>query len=374
MGMALLASGCASTGNDPADAQRQGPPQGSSETNAGRWGMPAEENQHEATWMSWPSRRDVWGATLPGVQDTIADLAVAIAAFEPVRMLARRAELRRVRRMLGGTDIEVIEGPVDDLWARDTLPCFVVAVDPDDEAPLAAGRFRFNGWGGKQVHDGDTRLAALVAKHLGIPLIDSGLTGEGGGLEVDGQGTVLAARSSWVNTNRNAGRPEDEIGRRIIKLLGAKRIVWVDGLAGEDITDGHIDTLARFAKPGLIVLDRPAFDDPGEVWFDTSVETKNALAAVDARGGGPFEFAELVQPASPRGRGKDFLSSYVNYYVCNGAVLAPSFGDPRADQAAAETLRALYPGREIVQVDIDPIAAGGGGIHCATQQQPAAVS
>jgi agmatine deiminase len=333
--------------------------------------MPAEEDSHEATWMSWPSRNDVWGEALPDVQDAIADLAVAIATFEPVRMLARRAELRRVRRMVGDADIDVIEGPVDDLWARDSLPCFLVATGPDDEAPLAAGRFRFNGWGGKQVHDGDTRLAALVAKHLGIPMIDSGLTGEGGGLEVDGQGTVLAARSSWVNKNRNPGLSEAEIGRRIVGLLGAERIVWVDGLAGEDITDSHIDTLARFSKPGLIVLDRPAFDDPGEVWFDTSVKTKNALAAVDVRGGGPFDFAELVQPTSPRGKGTDFLSSYVNYYVCNGAVITPSFGDRKADQAAAETLRTLYPGREIVQVDIDPIAAGGGGIHCATQQQPA---
>ncbi len=336
--------------------------------------MPAEEDRHDATWMSWPSRKDVWGTALPDVQNAIADLAVAIATFEPVKMFARRAEVERARRIVGDVDVEVIEGPVDDLWARDSLPCLLVATDPDDEAPLAAGRLRFNGWGGKQVHDGDARLAALVAEHLGIPLIDSGLTGEGGGLEVDGQGTVLAARSSWVNRNRNAGLSEGAIGRRIVELLGAKRIVWVDGLAGEDITDGHIDTLARFAKPGLIVLDRPAFEDPGEVWFDTSVETKVALAAVDTRGGGPFEFAELVQPTSPRGKGTDFLSSYVNYYVCNGAVIAPSFGDRGADQAAAETLRTLYPGREIVQVDIDPIASGGGGIHCATQQQPAIAS
>ena len=370
--MALLAGGCASGGGDPTDVKAQDPTT-ARVTNAGRWRMPAEEGRHEATWMSWPSRKDVWGTALPEVQNAIADLAVTIAAFEPVRMLARRAEIERARRIVGDVDIEVIEGPVDDLWARDSLPCLLVATDPNDEAPLAAARLRFNGWGGKQVHDGDTRLAALVAEHLSIPLIDSGLTGEGGGLEVDGEGTVLAARSSWVNKNRNAGLSEDKIGRRIIELLGAKRIVWVDGLAGEDITDGHIDTLARFANPGLIVLDRPAFEDPGEVWFDTSVETKVALAAVDARGGGPFEFAELVQPSSPRGQGKDFLSSYVNYYVCNNAVIAPSFGDREADRAAAGTLRTLYPGREVVQIDIDPIASGGGGIHCATQQQPATI-
>ncbi len=365
--LAFALTGCGSNGEAPPPAGAAG---GGTTVNGGRWAMPAEEELHDATWMCWPSRREVWGRDLADVQAAIVRIAVAIARREPVRMLARPAEVDRVRALLADADARVIAAPVDDLWARDTLPSFLVANDPADEVPLAAARVRFNGWGGKQLHGGDVRLAGLVAGHLGVPLIDSGLTGEGGGLENDGAGTILAARSSWVNDNRNPGVSEDEIARRLADLLGADRVVWVDGLAGADITDGHIDTLARFAGPGRIVLGRPAYTEPGEQWFDLSVATEDALAETLTTDGRPYRFTSLVEPEEPRGTGDAFLSSYVNYYVCNGAVIAPAFGDGDADRAAAARLADLHPDREIVQVEIDAIAAGGGGIHCATQQQP----
>lgn len=332
--------------------------------------MPAEEAPHEATWMCWPSTRSIWGASLPAVQQAIADIATTIAGFEPVTMLVRGPELRRVGRRLADADVELIVAPVDDLWARDTLPSFLLANDPDDAQPLALARTRFNGWGSKQIHGGDAQLARVVSGQLGVPLLGGGLVGEGGGLEVDGEGTVLASRSSWVNDNRNPGLSEGEIGERLVDLLGAERLIWVDGLAGEDITDGHIDTLARFAQPDVVVLDAPAFEEPGDVWFDVSVATREDLSRARGARGARFELVPLVQPSQPRGRGDEFLSSYVNYYVCNGAVICPAFGDPEADAAAVEQLAALYPDREIVALDIDPVAAGGGGIHCATRQQP----
>ena len=247
---------------------------------------------------------------------------------------------------------------------------FLKAVDPADATPWAAGRVRFNGWGRKQLHAGDAQLAALVAEIVGVPLLDSGLTGEGGWLEVDGVGTVLAARSSWVNPNRNRGLSEAAIGAALLDVLGARRMVWVDGLAGEDITDGHIDTLARFADPATIVLERPASIEAGDVWSDVAVATEMELRAQRSAQGGPYELVALTQPVSHRGATDAFLSSYVNYYVCNGAVIGPRFGDVTADGAAAEVLSRLYPGREVVQIGIDPVAEGGGGIHCATQKQP----
>ena len=140
-------------------------------------------------------------------------------------------------------------------------------------------------------------------------------------------------------------------------------------MAWRERTDGHIDALARFASPGVIVLDEPSYTEPGETFYDLFVDTRRALSRVHAGPSGTPTLAYLREPEHPRGSGDDFLSSYVNYYVCNGAVIAPSFGDRPADTAAAEQLRSLYPGREIVQLNIDPIAAGG-GIHCATQQQP----
>ena len=297
-------------------------------------------------------------------------IATAIVAFEPVTMLARPDQVQAVQELLGA-EVEVLEATVDDLWARDTLPNFVVRTLEDGIAELAAGRVRFNGWGDKQIHEGDADLAATVAELLDIELIDSGIVGEGGGLEVDGAGTVLAAESSWVNDNRNPGLTRDEIEAELLALLGGERVVWVDGLAGEDITDGHIDTLARFADEQTIVVDRPASDEPGDPWTEVAARTHEQIRAARTADGDPYEVIEVVQPATPRGSGDSFLATYMNYYVCNGAVIAPEFGDADADASAREVLEGLFPDREIVQIDIDAIAAGGGGIHCATMQQPA---
>ncbi|MEM9465064.1 MAG: agmatine deiminase family protein [Actinomycetota bacterium] len=332
----------------------------------GRWWMPAEEDAHEVTWMCLPRRTDVWGRDLPAVQQTIADIAVTIAAFEPVRILVHPDDLGLARDLMG-SDVEQLEAPVDDLWARDTLPLFLV----DGSGGLAAGRVRFNGWGDKQVHAGDATLAGVVADILGVELVDPGVVGEGGGIEVDGEGSLLAARSSWVNDNRNPGWTEAEIGDTLVALLGAERMLWVDGIAGQDITDGHIDTLARFTEPGTLIHELPSYVEPGETWYDVAVDTEAALRRFRTLDGEPYELITLRQPAAPRGTGDEFLASYVNYYVCNGGVIIPEFGDEAADAAAAEQIGAAYPGREIVALDIDPVSAGGGGIHCATQQQPA---
>jgi len=338
--------------------------------NQGRWRMPAEETRHERTWMCWPSGHDIWGRALPDVQATIASIALSVAAFEPVSVLARPQQLRAARDRVGA-DVEVLEAPVDDLWARDTLPCFLVAKNPAAPRSLAAGRVRFNGWGDKQRHGGDRRLAGVVAEMLGIEVVDSGVVGEGGGLEIDGDGTVLAAESSWVNENRNPGRSRADIETALLDLLGADRFLWVDGLAGKDITDDHIDSQARFTDPATIVLDRPFIDAPDDVWSRTATKTRDRLGAARTRDAEPYTIVDLVQPERVRRNGADFLATYLNYYACNGAVIAPSFGDPMADDRARDTLAELFPGRRVVQLDIDAVAAGGGGIHCATQQQPA---
>lgn len=378
LGAALALAGC--SGSDDAGRTAAGSGGGAAsgdasdqaETAADRgWSMPGEEDPHERTWMCWPSSVEVWGADLPDVQDAIARVALAISGYEPVTMLARPAEVSAVQELLGD-DVEVVEAPVDDLWARDTLPALLVRDAPQGGGrELAAGRVRFNGWGDKQVHRGDARLAAVVARHLDIELIDSGVVGEGGGFEIDGAGTVMAAESSWVNDNRNPDLTKAQIEERLLGLLGADRLIWVDGLAGHDITDGHIDTLARFASPSTILVDRPAFpDDDTDPWVDVAARTKEQVARASTADGDAYEVVEIVQPAAPRGSGSSFLSTYMNYYVCNGAVIAPEFGDAAADAAAREVLADLFPEREVVQVDIDALAAGGGGIHCATQQQP----
>lgn len=237
--------------------------------------MPAEDSLHDQTWMCWPSSKAVWGSDLAAAQNAILEIALTIAEFEPVSMLARPTEVRSVRRLLKG--VTVIEAPVDDLWARDTLPNFLLRRRADGRLGLSASHARFNGWGGKQISSGDTQLAGLVAKRLGITLTDSGLTGEGGGIEIDGVGTVLAAASCWVNPNRNPGRTRTQIESAMLSMLGAKRMIWVDGLAGHDITDGHIDTLARFVNPTTILVDKPAFNDPADPWVKVAARTRQQV-------------------------------------------------------------------------------------------------
>jgi agmatine deiminase len=332
------------------------------------WMMPAEDEPHDRTWMCWPSSKSVWGADLTGVQNTIVDIASAIVEYEPVSMLARPAEVSKVRALLKG--VEVIEGTVDDLWARDSLPNFVTRRRADGTVELGAGHARFNGWGGKQISKGDTQLAGLVSKRLQIALLDCGLIGEGGGIETDGAGTILATESCWVNRNRNPRKSRAQIESALLAMLGGRRMLWVDGLAGRDITDGHIDTLARFVNPTTIVVDQPAFTDKSDPWVKVAARTRQQIDQSRTETGGRYKVVELVQPKEVRGNGDEFLSTYMNYYVCNGAVIAPRFGDQRADNAARKILQGLFPKREVVLLDIDPLAAGGGGIHCATQQQP----
>jgi agmatine deiminase len=318
--------------------------------------------------MCWPSSRDVWGPNLRGVQDAIIEIALTIAEFEPVSLLTRTTETAAVRRLAKG--VEVIEAPVDDLWARDTLPNFLTRRRANGTIELGANHARFNGWGGKQISTGDTQLAGLVANRLGITLTESGLTGEGGGIEVDGTGTVLAAASCWVNPNRNPGRNRAQVEKSILGMLGGQRMIWVDGLAGHDITDGHIDTLARFVTPSTILVDKPAFDDPGDPWVTVAARTRQQVQQARTASGSRYKIVEIVQPTTVRGTGDDFLSTYMNYYLCNGGVIAPQFGDAKADAAARSVLERLFPDRDVVQLNIDALAAGGGGIHCATQQQP----
>ncbi len=148
-------------------------------------------------------------------------------------------------------------------------------------------------------------------------------------------------------------------------------MIWVDGLAGKDITDGHIDTLARFVDPSTIVVDKPAFNDPADPWVAVAERTKQQVQDARTKTGSPYRVVEITQPKRIRGTGNEFLSTYMNYYVCNGAVIAPEFGDRAADAAARKVLAGLFPKREIVLRNIDALAAGGGGIHCATQHQPA---
>ena len=328
--------------------------------------LPEETEPHERTFMQWPVNPKVYDDPefLALLQQTIADVANAIGAFEPVVMLMDKAHANSARKLLGRA-VEIWDVPTDDLWARDSGPAFVV----DGKGGLALTQFNFNGWGGKQIHENDGRIAARVAKRLGLPVFDNGLVGEAGGVEQDGDGTLIAHASCWVNPNRNAGSAA-EVEALLLDALGAEKTIWAPGVVGADITDYHIDALARFVKPGQVVIQMLEELDPADPWSRSAFETRDILAAATDAKGRKLELVTLPEPVDIRVDAADFVSSYVNYYVCNGAVICAEFGDRQVDAEAARILAGLYPGREVVALNVDAIGEVGGGIHCATHEQP----
>jgi len=329
--------------------------------------LPEESARHERTFMQWPVNRAVhpYQAFLDPLQQSIADVANTIAEFEPVVMLMDEPHAPAARRKLSAT-VEVWDIPTDDLWCRDSGPVFVVTEAGD----LALTHLNFNGWGNKQVHGNDGQVARRVAERLGLPLFDNGLVGEAGGVESDGDGTLIAHESSWVNPNRNRGT-RAEVEGLLQQALGAEKTIWAPGVRGADITDYHIDSLARFTRPGHVIIQMPEKPDPSDPWSAAAMKTYDILASsTDARGR-KLELTVLPEPYDIRVTTADFVASYVNYYVCNGAVIAAQFGDRAADAEAEAALARLHPGREVVMLNVDPIGEVGGGIHCATQQQPA---
>ncbi|MGW2041767.1 agmatine deiminase family protein [Streptomyces virginiae] len=337
--------------------------------------MPEESERHLRTYMAWPALTAVWEDRLDAVRGDIADVAYEISRFEPVVMLARPGQAADARYRCGRGArhaIDVIEIANDDLWIRDFGPTFVVG-----PGAIAGVDTNFNGWGKTgttyaQPFANDAAAAGILLDEYGVGRIPAGFVGEGGSLETDGEGTLLATVSSLVNPNRNPGMSREQVEQAVKSALGIDKVIWVPGLAGQDITDCHIDCLARFTSPGRVILDRPGAGADRK-WVAVYEETKRVLeSATDARGR-RLAVTELPGPDRERirGKGAEFLSSYTNYYTVNGAVIAPQFGDGRADGLAYTILQAAYPDRQVVQVAIDNIAAGGGGIHCATQSHPA---
>ncbi|KUJ65897.1 peptidyl-arginine deiminase [Streptomyces albus subsp. albus] len=362
LGGALSACG-AQGGDRPATGSSGTSPVGS--VSAGGWRMPDEAHPHELTYMSWPTR-EIWASDIYGVRDDIAGIARAIAEFEPVALLANEQDAKAARRACG-SGVEVVPIPVDDLWMRDIGPTFVLGPQG-----IAGVDLNFNGWGNKQVHRRDSQVAREILHDERVKRIQAPITGEGGSIEIDGAGTLMATESSLVNANRNPGRSRDDIERALKNLFGVTTVIWVDGVRGHDITDYHIDALARFSEPGVVVMSTPDEHAPRDIWTDAYDQARKTLdKTVDARGK-RLEIVELPEPVDIGRRGKDFLASYVNYYVVNGGVVMPRFGDKRADSDAASIVRELYPGRKVVQVPVDTLGEGGGGIHCSTQQLPKA--
>ena len=333
--------------------------------------MPAEWSPHAATWMVWPHNQALWettwGVTLAQVQQDFARVAKAIARFEPVKMLVDPSAVASATALCG-PGIELIPQAVNDSWCRDSGPTFVC----HPQQGTAGVSWRFNAWGGKSAHDLDESLARRVLNHLGLECFGTPLSNEGGAIHVDGEGTLITTESVLLNPNRNPGVSKAEMEDIFTRLLGIKKTIWLPGdpdYVTGDMTDGHVDGVCAFARPGVLLVD--ATHDQRSVYAEVVRENRRALELSTDAQGRRFELIELYEATDAVDTEAEvFCASYTNFYIANGAIIMPAYGIA-ADQVAAEVLAQAFPGREIVPVQINHLAHGGGGVHCITQQQPA---
>ncbi|WP_394559295.1 agmatine/peptidylarginine deiminase [Aquipseudomonas alcaligenes] len=336
---------------------------------AGSWYMPDEHAPQERVILAFAASSAIWEDWAAPVNDCIALLAKTIAKYQPVTVLCRSNQLTQAKQKCGTTNIKFLTMPLDDVWVRDYGGCFVV----DGQGGRGLVDFNFNGWGGKQRSSNDTMVADTLSYELDASYVGSQLVGEGGGIEVDGHGTAIMTESCWVNSNRNPGMSKAQIEAELKANLGLRKIIWLPGIKGKDITDAHVDFYARFVKPGVVIANLD--NDPKSYDYAVTRTHLNILKAATDADGRKLVVHTLPPPLKKRSNvytqnNPDFAPGYINYLPINGAVIAPQFGDAAADKYCKDLLTQLYPGRVIVQVNIDPIAAGGGGIHCVTKNMP----
>ena len=347
--------------------------------------MPAEWAAHAGCWMIWPERADNWRLGGKPAQGAFVAVASAIARYEPVTMMVSAGQFANARAVLPES-VRVVEVSTNDSWARDVGCSFLLG--PGGE--LAGVDWPFNAWGGLKgglyfPWDLDDQVAAKMlgierARRFRAPVVV-----EGGAIHVDGEGTVLVAEQCVLNDNRNENPTRQEMERVLKDYLGASHVIWVgQGVPGDE-TDGHIDNLACFVKPGVVLLSW--CDDPADPHYAVSRDAEARLQAARDAAGRPLVVERIPMPtpmfysaeeaggvdatASGMNRraGERMAASYVNFYIANGAIIAPCFG-VETDGAARAVLARLFPARDIVMVPAREILLGGGNIHCITQQQP----
>lgn len=335
--------------------------------------MPDEAEPHSATWISYVARRNIWGRSLSnGVKENLETIAKTVAKYEPVNILVNPGvDYRRASQQVfddESSNITLYEQPLNDLWIRDYGSVFVF----DDTGDIAGIDFNFNGWGRKQSHRKDAKVAKNMAREARAYRLKTFLVMEGGGIETDGHGTAILTESCILNRNRNPRVNKARAERELKRLLGLETIIWLPGIKGKDITDAHVDFYAKFVKPGVIVV---AWENDTSSWeHQVTIDHYQILSEATDASGNKFEITKLPNPDYRLIRPRisySVAAGYINYYVGNGFVLMPEFGDTNADEFARQEISRLYPDRTVEVINIDHIAKGGGGIHCATMQQPA---
>ncbi len=331
---------------------------------------PAEWERQAATWIAWPHNADTWPGRFARIPEIFARFVAEIGKVQPVHVLSGPPGVNpSARSLLAPIDqVKVHDVTTNDSWIRDYGPTFVKR---KVDGALVGIDWKFNAWGGKYpAFDEDARAAEKICLAIGCPRSISSLYCEGGALETDGQGTLLTTSSCLLSPTRNPGWSREMIETELTRQLGVTKIVWVDGggLIGDD-TDGHIDQLARFVAPGVVVAatssDR---GDPNRAGLARNVEILKRSA--DANGN-PLRVIELPSPPPRLVDGKRVPESYCNFLFANGIVIVPVFGNEATDRDAVELLGSLLPTLRVVPLDARDLIWGLGAFHCVSQQQPA---
>jgi agmatine deiminase len=329
--------------------------------------MPAEWTTHARTWMCWPCRVEAWGGPegLLRAKQAYARVARAISSFEPVVMAVRPHDAAEAKLACAGK-VELFEVPLDDSWARDSGPTFLLGSDEQ----RAGVQWRFNAWGNKyRPFDEDAEFATRVLKRADVPVYRAPFVCEGGAIHVDGEGTLITTEQCLLNDNRNPDLTQQQIEEGLALFTGARRVIWLGEGFADDETDGHVDNIACFAAPGRVIVGVPPKRHPDYEPVREVIRRLKQARDAQARA---IEVVELAQPTleAQDWRGRPLAASYVNFYLPNGGVVMPAFDDAN-DEKARAVLADCFPDRDILQIDAMDIVAGGGGIHCITQQEPA---
>uniref|UniRef100_B8HYD8 Agmatine deiminase n=1 Tax=Cyanothece sp. (strain PCC 7425 / ATCC 29141) TaxID=395961 RepID=B8HYD8_CYAP4 len=336
--------------------------------------QPAEWQSHRACWLAFPSHAELWQENLAAAQAEFVQLCRAIADVDPSTGTPRGEQLEilvldQTGKELASQLLEEVPArfhllPFGDIWLRDTGPIFLTSA----AGTGATVRFQFNGWGQKYELPGDEQVGEQIAKSTGLPDFTIPLIAEGGALEIDGAGTCLTTRQCLLNPNRNPGRTEFELETALKAALGVKKVLWLEEGLLNDHTDGHIDTLARFVAPGVVLCMAPqSQDDPNYVVMrQIEADLKSFTDATDR----PLQVCTVPSPgAILDDAGALMPASYMNFYIGNRAVVVPTYGSV-FDQIAVATIAQFFPNRRTVGCSAKAILAGGGAFHCITQQQP----
>jgi agmatine deiminase len=330
--------------------------------------MPPEWAPHSRTLMAWPVKEALWPGPFPEILPAYAQIVNSIARFEPVTLVAKPELLAEAARFCG-SNIDFFPAANDDSWMRDNGPTFITGT----RGEIAGINWIFNAWGGKFPHERDNLIAPQLLRHWAISRWDAPIVMEGGSFHVDGEGTLLSTEECLLNRNRNPRLSRKEIEEYLRDYLNVSQFIWLKrGWYGDD-TDGHVDNVACFARPGVVLTQ--VCSDSADPNYAISQENLRVLAsAADARGR-RLEIVTIEQPPAHFYEGNRLTLSYLNFYFVNGGIILPVFGGRavKTDSDAIATLARVFPEREIVPVDGLTVARGGGNVHCLTQQVPAGI-